>query len=410
MKDRKCRFCSSELKYTFCDLGVSPLANAYLNPDDLDQMEPFYPLHAYVCGHCFLVQLENIESPEHIFNDYAYFSSYSETWLRHAKSYANDMCNRFSLGSEHQVIEVASNDGYLLQYFKERNVPVLGIEPAGNVAEVAIKNGIPTRVEFFGRKYAKKLCSEGIAADLLIGNNVLAHVPDLNDFVSALMEVLKPDGVITMEFPHLMRLLQENQFDTIYHEHFSYFSLITVSQVFKAHGLRLFDVEELKTHGGSLRIYACHEKSRRETSGQVELLMARECDKGLNRIETYLAFNNVARDIKWQLLDLLIKIRRSGKKIAAYGAAAKGNTLLNYCGIRIDFIEYVVDRNPHKQNRFLPGSRIPILSPDKIGETRPEYILIFPWNIREEIMESMSYIRDWGGKFIVSIPKPKIVA
>lgn len=409
MNTFKCRFCQLPLKHSFVDLGMSPLANSYLEPAQLNQMEPFYPLHVYVCEHCFLVQLEEFASPEHIFSDYAYFSSYSDTWLQHARSYTEMVVERFGLDKQSQVVEIASNDGYLLQYFVEKGVPVLGIEPAANVAEAAIKKGIPTLRKFFGRKTADELVAEGIRADLLIGNNVLAHVPDLNDFVEGMKILLKPQGVITMEFPHLMRLMAENQFDTIYHEHFSYFSLMTVEKIFAAHGLTIFDVEELPTHGGSLRIYARHsEDETKPIADHVEKLRDRELREGFNKLETYTSFAQKVHETKRKLLEFLIQAKCEGKSIVGYGAPAKGNTLLNYCGIRTDFIDYTVDRSPHKQGRFLPGTHIPIYHPDKVKETRPDYLLILPWNLKEEIMAQMAFIREWGAQFVVPIPEVEV--
>lgn len=404
-----CRFCGNQLNHTFLDLGMSPLANSYLKADQLQRMEPFYPLHAYVCDQCYLVQLPVVQSSEAIFGDYAYFSSYSESWLNHARDYTRCMVDRFGYDSGCQVIEIASNDGYLLRYFVEKGIPVLGIEPAGNVAETARKAGIPTRVDFFGVSLAKKLAAEGTCADLLIGNNVLAHVPDLNDFVSGMKIVLKSDGIITMEFPHLMRLMEENQFDTIYHEHFSYFSLLTVEEVFAAHGLRLFDVEELPTHGGSLRIYACHAGDEsKSTSHHVKDLIQEEEIAGFKNLEHYRLFHEKVRETKRNILDFLIEAKRQGKSIVGYGAPAKGNTLLNYCGIQTDFIDYTVDRSPHKQDQFLPGTHIPIHHPDKIKDTKPDYLVILPWNLKDEIMAQMSHIRQWGGQFVVLIPEVKI--
>ncbi len=406
---KRCRFCGSVLRHTFADLGVSPLANAYLKPSQLNRMEPFYPLHAYVCEHCFLVQLEAFETPEHIFGDYAYFSSYSDTFLQHCKVYADTIVARFGLNGQSQIVEVASNDGYLLQYFVEKGLSVLGIEPAANVAEVAIKKGIPTLIKFFGRETARELASEGKQADLLVGNNVLAHVPDLNDFVGGMKILLKPEGVITMEFHHLMQLMAKNQFDTIYQEHFSYFSFTTVRKVFAKHGLTLFDVEELPIHGGSLRIYACHEEDTSKViSRRVTDLLAKEEAAGLTCLEHYLSFAEKIKGMKRKLLAFLIAAKEEGKSIVGYGAPAKGNTLLNYCGIRSDFIDYTVDRNPHKQGLFLPGTHIPIYHPDKIKETKPDYVLILPWNLKDEIMEQMAYIRDWGGQFVLLIPEVKV--
>lgn len=367
--------------------------------------EYFYPLHAHVCETCYLVQLPELQSPEEIFSNYSYFSSYSETWLKHAKDYTDLMIERFGLDSNSQVIEIASNDGYLLQYFKERKISVLGIEPAKNVAVVAQEAGIPTTVKFFGVQTARKLATEGKYADLLLGNNVLAHVPNLNDFVRGLKLLLKPQGIITMEFPHLMRLIEENQFDTIYHEHFSYFSFITVKKIFEKHCLTLFNVEELPTHGGSLRIYARHTKdTSKPINKSVNELIAKEEAGGFTKMEFYLSFFEKVKETKRNILDFLIKAKKQGKSIAGYGAPAKGNTLLNYCGIRTDFIDYTVDRSPHKQGHFLPGSHIPIYHPDKIKETKPDYLLILPWNLKEEIMQQMAHIYQWGGQFVVLIP------
>jgi SAM-dependent methyltransferase len=406
----QCRFCANPLGHTFVDLGMSPPSNSYLASNQLQIAEKFYPLHAYVCEKCFLVQLEEFESPEDIFSDYAYFSSYSESWLRHAKSYADLMIEKFGLNMQSKVIEIASNDGYLLQYFKERGVTVLGVEPAANVAKVAEAKGIPSLVKFFGVNTAKELVDSGTQADLLLGNNVLAHVPDLNDFVAGMKIVLKPDGIFTMEFPHLLQLMNKNQFDTIYHEHFSYFSFFTVEQVFAAHGLTLFDVEEISTHGGSLRIYGKHSESNPTLSDRLNSLKERELSAGLNVIDTYLDFTEKVQMTKYNLLAFLIDAKRQGKSVVGYGAPAKGNTLLNYCGIRTDFIDYTVDLSPHKQNAFLPGTHIPVYHPDKIKETKPDYLLILPWNLRQEIMEQMSSIREWGGQFVVPIPQVEVLA
>ena len=404
-----CRFCKTPLKYSFADIGVSPLANSYLKPEDLQTMEPFYPLHVYICDHCHLVQLPEFETPEHIFSHYAYFSSYSETWLNHAKIYAQLMIKRFGFTAKSHVVEIASNDGYLLRYFKEKGIPVLGVEPAKNVAKVAQEAGIPTITKFFGVRTALKLSSEGKHADLLLGNNVLAHVPDLNDFVNGFKILLKPRGIITMEFPHFMRLIEENQFDTIYHEHFSYFSLITVKKVFAKHGLTIFDVQELPTHGGSLRIYACHsEDTSKPVSERMSDILNREIDAGFTNLELYQSFAERVKETKRNILDFMIKAKRQRKSMVGYGAPAKGNTLLNYCGIRTDFIDYTVDRSPHKQGRYLPGTHIAIKHPDEIGKTKPDYLLILPWNLKEEIMEQMSHIRDWGGQFVTLIPEVKI--
>ncbi len=408
--NNSCRFCGNQLRHTFVDLGLSPLANSYLREEQLQQMESFYPLHTYVCEKCFLVQLPVFETPEDIFSDYAYFSSYSESWLRHARDYVELMIERFKFNSNSQVIEIASNDGYLLQYFKEKRIPVLGIEPAKNVAKAAQEVGIQTIVKFLGTKTAKELANNGKHADLLLGNNVLAHVPDLNDFVEGMKRLLKPQGIITMEFPHLMRLIDENQFDTIYHEHFSYFSFINVEKVFKKHGLTIFDVEELSTHGGSLRIYARHNDDVSKSIGERVLeLKNREETAQFNKLECYLSFTEKVKETKLNILDFLITAKREGKSIVGYGAPAKGNTLLNYCGIRTDFIDYTVDLSPHKQGLFLPGTHIPIYSPDKIKETKPDYLVILPWNIKDEIMKQMSHIRDWGGEFVVLIPEVKVL-
>jgi 2-polyprenyl-3-methyl-5-hydroxy-6-metoxy-1,4-benzoquinol methylase len=403
-----CRFCSRPLRHTFANLGMSPIANNFLTDDQLGGMEPFYPLHALVCDACFLVQLEEFESPESIFSDYAYFSSYSTSWLEHCRQYAEMAVGRFGLGQRSRVVEIASNDGYLLQYFAERGVPVLGVEPAANVADVAVERGIPTVVDFFGERSAERLAGDG-RADLLIGNNVLAHVPDLNDFVAGLRVMLAPDGVITMEFPHLERLIEERQFDTIYHEHFSYFSLLTAAKVFAAHGLSIWDVEELPTHGGSLRIYAGHAGAR-PTSEAIRDLEAREQRAGLAEIESYVAFGEQVQQEKRDILESLIGLKNEGKVIVGYGAPAKGNTLLNFCGIGTDFIDFTVDRNPHKQGHYLPGSHIPIRSPDEIERVRPDVVLILPWNLREEVMEQLRFVSGWGGRFLVRSPALELYA
>jgi len=404
-----CLFCSAPLRQTFVDLGMSPLCESYLPAEALNQEERFYPLHAYVCDRCFLVQVQQYVGPEAIFTEYAYFSSYSDSWLAHAKAYVDMIASRLGLSGTSRVIELGSNDGYLLQYFVAKGLPVLGVEPARNVAEAAEARGVPTLVAMFGRQTAGELQAQGRQADLLIGNNVLAQVPDVNDFVAGMKLLLKPGGVITMEFPHLMRLMQENQFDTIYHEHFSYFSLLTAERIFAAHGLRLFDVEELRTHGGSLRIYARHaEDPGPRESEDVTRLRAREESAGLNRLEAYAAFTEQVHETKRRLLEFLINAKRMGKHIAGYGAPGKGNTLLNYCGIRTDFLDYTVDRNPYKHGRFLPGTHIPIHAPEKIRQTRPDYVLILPWNLKDEIIEQVSYIREWAGQFVVPIPDVKV--
>ncbi len=409
MAPRTCRFCGSSLSKVFVDLGMSPLANKYLTAAQLNTMEPFYPLCVYVCETCFLAQLEEFERPNHIFGDYAYFSSYSDTWLEHARDYADMATRRFGLHSASRAVEVASNDGYLLQYFLAKGIPILGIEPARNVAQAARGKGIPTLERFFGKALAGQLVDDGIRADLLVGNNVLAHVPDLNDFVEGIRILLKDDGVATLEFPHLMRLMAECQFDTIYHEHFSYFSFFTVEKVFAAHGLTVFDVEELPTHGGSLRIYVRNiDDSSKPIGPRVGDLKGREETAGLMKLDTYLSFGEAVKEIKWNLLDFLIAVKRKGKSVAGYGAPAKGNTLLNYCGIGTDFIDYTVDRSPHKQGRFLPGTHIPIYSPEKVRETRPDYLLILPWNLRDEIQEQMAYVREWGGQFVVPISEVRV--
>lgn len=401
-----CRFCSTKLRHTFVDLGMSPLCESYVSAEGLNCMEPFYPLHVYVCDRCFLVQLEEYVSPAEIFSEYAYFSSYSDSWLMHAKSYTEMIIRRLNLDGRSLVMELASNDGYLLQYFIQNGIPALGVEPAANVAVVAVDRGVPTVVKFFGRQTAHELSVEHGLVDLVIGNNVLAQVPDLNDFVGGMKIVLKPGGVITMEFPHLMRLMSENQFDTIYHEHFSYFSFLAVERIFSSHGLTLFDVEELPTHGGSLRIYARHaEDSSKPISDRAAELGRREEDAGFHRLEHYLTFGEKVKQTKRKLLEFLIDAKREGKTIAGYGAPGKGNTLLNYCGIRTDFVDYTVDRNPYKQGKYLPGTRIPIFDPQKIAESRPDYVLILPWNFKDEIMAQMSGIRDWGGRFVVPIPE-----
>jgi len=403
-----CRFCSAPLKAVFADLGMSPLANSYLAPDQGNVMEPFYPLRALVCERCLLVQLEQFETRENIFGDYAYFSSYSTSWLDHARRYVEEMIGRFALDASSHVVEIASNDGYLLQFFHERQIPVLGIEPAANVAEVALEKGIPTRVEFFGVQTARSL-SEESQADLLLGNNVLAHVPDLNDFVAGMKTLLKPTGQITMEFPHLMRLIEDYQWDTIYHEHFSYFSFTTVSAVFAAHGLRLFDVEELPTHGGSLRIFGCHDEDPRSQEPRAVELLEREAAAGIGDLAIYEAFGERVAQDKRQILELLIGLKRDGLRIAGYGAPAKGNTLLNYCGVGTDFLGYTCDLNPHKQDHLLPGTHIPIRSPDVLKEDRPDVVLILAWNLREEIIEQLSFIREWGGRFAVRSPTLQLV-
>jgi hypothetical protein len=405
-----CRGCGEPLRHVFVDLGMSPLCETYLAVEELNRMEPFYPLRVYVCGRCFLVQLEEYVNPEGIFGHYPYFSSYSDSWLRHAERYVRDMIERFQLGPTHQVVELGSNDGYLLQYFVSRGIPSLGVEPARNVAQVALQRGIPTRVAFFGEQVAQALRTEGVAADLVVGNNVLAQVPDLHDFVAGIAALLSPAGVVTLEFPHLMRLVEQNQFDTIYHEHFSYFSLLSLERVLGDHDLRMFDVEELPSHGGSLRIYATPKTATAAASPSARLteLRERETAAGLTSLAYYASFGQRVERTKRQLLRFLIDAREAGKSVAGYGAPGKGNTLLNYCGIRTDLLSYTVDRSPHKQGRFLPGTHIPIHHPDRLLETRPDYVLILPWNLREEIMTQMAVVRSWGGRFVVPIPEAEV--
>ncbi len=410
MTQGNCRFCKTSLKHSFVDLGMSPFSNSYLKPEQLNKSEKFYPLHTYVCEQCLLVQLEEFESPDYIFSDYAYFSSYSDGWLNHARKYTELVIDRFGFDQSSLIIEIASNDGYLLQFFQSQSIPVLGIEPAANVAKVAEAKGIPTLVKFFGVQTAQKLLEQGKTADLLLGNNVLAHVPDINDFVAGMKIILKSEGVLTMEFPHLWQLINQNQFDTIYHEHFSYLSFTTVEKIFAQHCLTLFDVEELPTHGGSLRIYGKHDHNQKwAITDRVTLLKAKEKKAGLDTVEAYLQFSDRVMSTKRKLLSFLIELKDTGKTIVGYGAPAKGNTLLNYCGIRTDLLDYTCDRSPHKQGLFLPGTHIPIYHPDKIAETKPDYVLILPWNLKDEIRSQLSYIRDWGGKFVVPIPEVEVL-
>ena len=408
---RGCLSCGAVLRHTFVDLGMSPLCESYVPAEKLNQMEPFYPLHTHVCEKCFLVQLEEYVSPEEIFTEYAYFSSYADSWVEHMRRYADMITTRIGLKSDSLVVEVASNDGYLLQHFVKKGIPVLGIEPAANVAKVAIEKGIPTLVKFFGEGTARELAATGRRADLICGANVLAQVPKPNDFVKGLQVLLKPGGVITIEFPHLMRLMAENQFDTIYHEHFSYFSFVSAEKIFAAQGLTLFDVEELSTHGGSLRVYARHaDDATKPVTERAREMQRREVEAGLLRVETYSGFGEQVKETKRKLLEFLIAAKRAGKMVVGYGAPGKGNTLLNYCGIRTDFVEFTVDRNTYKQGRFLPGTHIPIHHPDRIREARPDYVLILPWNFKDEIMAQMAGIREWGGKFVVPIPEVKVYA
>jgi len=405
-----CRFCNESLKHVFLDLGKSPLANSFLKKEMLNKSERFFPLCVYVCDKCFLVQLPEYENPENIFGNYAYFSSYSDMWLKHAENYVNLILNRFSFDKNNLVIEIASNDGYLLQYFKKKGIPILGIEPAINVAEVAKQKGIPTIVKFFGTKTAKELVKEAKSADLIIGNNVLAHVPNLNDFVNGLKILLSKNGVITLEFPHLMKLIQQNQFDTIYHEHFSYFSLFVTNAIFSHHKLKIFDVEQLPTHGGSLRLFVTHNENENITiSKKVNDLINEEHQFGLINIETYRNFSSKVESVRKKLLGFLNTTKKEGKKVVCYGAAAKGNTLLNYCKVDSSLVDYIVDKNPHKQGKFLPGSHLPIKSPDEILKTKPSFVLILPWNIKDEIINQMSHIKKWGGKFVIPIPEVNII-
>ncbi len=411
MSPLSCRLCAAPLRHTFLDLGVSPLANSYLRAEQLAQPEVFYPLHARVCERCFLVQVDAFEPPENIFSDYLYFSSYSQSWLRHAEQYAAMISSRLGLDQASQVVEAGSNDGYLLQYFVRRGIPALGVEPAENVARKARERGVPTVSRFFGTETAHELAAEGKQADLIVGNNVLAHTPALNDFVAGLKLLLKPAGVITMEFPHLLRLIEDNQFDTIYHEHFSYFSFQTVGELFARHELTIYDVERLATHGGSLRIYAGHaQDGAKAVAASAEALLAAERVAGLCDLATYTSFPQKAYAAKLDLLSFLTRAKCEGKRIAGYGAPAKGNTLLNFCGIRPDLLDYTVDASPHKQGTFLPGTHIPVHAPDRIAETRPDYILILPWNLREELIAQLDHVHQWGGKLVLPIPRVEVVA
>jgi SAM-dependent methyltransferase len=405
-----CRFCKSELVDTVVDLGMSPLCESFLPADKLDAMEPFYPLHVWVCRNCYLVQLSEYVAPDEIFTEYAYFSSYSSAWLKHAKEYVEMISSRLSLDAKSLVVELASNDGYLLQYFVERGIPCLGVEPAANVARAARERGVETLVEFFGEKAAHRLRDARGPADLVLGNNVLAQVPDLNSFVEGVRIALAPKGTATFEFPHLMQLFDNNQFDTIYHEHFSYFSLLSIEAIFARHGLTVFDVEELWTHGGSLRVYARHTADEsRLASERLRELRAREESAGYRRIETYTRFEEKVRETKRKILEVLIGAKREGKRVVGYGAPGKGNTLLNYCGVRADFIDFTVDRNPYKHGRFLPGSHIPIFAPDKLDEVRPDYVFILPWNLKDEIMAQLAHARGWGARFVIPIPEATVV-
>ena len=405
-----CRFCNEPVTNIFVDLGISPLSNAFLKKEMLNDVEKKFPLCVYVCDNCFLVQLPEFEKPENIFEDYAYFSSYSSIWLEHAENYVNMMIKKFDFNKKSVVIEIASNDGYLLQFFKEKNIPILGIEPAVNIAKVAKEKGIPTITKFFGVNTANELKKEGKLSDLIIGNNVLAHVPNLNDFVKGLKILLKSTGIITLEFPHILQLIDKNQFDTIYHEHFSYLSLSTVKQIFEFHNIIIFNVEEIPTHGGSLRIYAKHKINKNfEIKNSVNDLLEKEKDFGLLNLSFYLEFSKKVELVKKELIEFFNNTKQNGKKIVCYGAAAKGNTLLNYCGIGKENIEYVVDINTYKQGLYLPGSHLHIKKPEEIKKDKPDFILILPWNIKEEIMKDISFIHDWNGKFVIPIPKVMII-
>jgi len=409
MKKPECNFCKTPLEHTFVDLGMAPMVSAYLPEEKLQEPEPFYPLHAYVCGKCLLVQLPEMQTPEQIFGDYPYLSSCSESWLNHIRTYVNYVVNRFGFNKDSQIVEIASNDGYLLQYFKEVGIPVLGIEPASNIAKISLDKGIPTLNKFFGVRTAEEVVKDGIRADLLLGNNVLAHVPDINDFVAGMKILLAPGGIITMEFPHLLRTMAENQFDQVFHEHCSYISFIAVEKIFRTHRLSIFDVEELPTHGGSIRIFACHDTDvNRDKSDNVSRMREQEHAAGLDTLDAYFAFAEKARSTKRKLLELLIRLKNEGKTIAGYGAPGKGCVLLNYMGIRSDFLDFTVDINTQKQGLYMPGVHIPIFDPGRIRETRPDYVLILPWNLKNEIMEQLSYITEWGGKFIVPIPEARV--
>jgi 2-polyprenyl-3-methyl-5-hydroxy-6-metoxy-1,4-benzoquinol methylase len=410
-KGLNCRFCGALLKTSFVDLGMHPPCQTHIAPAQLQDMEAFYPLHAFVCDSCKLVQLQEFVSPSEIFSEYAYFSSYSTSWVEHARQYVEMIIARLALDRKSRVMEIASNDGYLLQHFFAKGIPVLGIEPAANVAKVAIEKGIPSTARFFGRHTAMEIAQEHGKPDLLLGNNVLAHVPDINDFVAGMKILLAPDGVITMEFPHLQRLMEDNQFDTIYHEHFSYLSFLVVEHIFEYHGLTVFDVEELPTHGGSLRIYARHaEYTALAVTDRARALHRREINEGFDKLEPYLSFGERVKATKRKLLAFLIEAKNQGKIIVGYGAPGKGNTLLNYCGIRTDFLDFTTDANPYKQGKFTPGTHIPIVAPDRIREAKPDYVLILPWNLRDEICKQLAYIRDWGGQFVVPIPEVKVYA
>lgn len=404
-----CRFCGEHLSEKFIDLGMSPLSNSNLTKSELDKNEIFFPLRTYICSTCFLVQLQEYESPVTIFSDYAYFSSYSDSWLEHARQYTEQVMDRFDISNNSLVVELASNDGYLLKNFVEKEIPVLGIEPAVNVAKAAIQKGIPTLMKFFGKQLAEELVAENKSADLVIGNNVLAHVPDVNSFVGGIQILLKQEGVATLEFPHLLKLIKKKEFDTIYHEHFSYFSFLAVKAIFEEHNMKIFDIDEIPTHGGSLRIYAARKDSSYQEKKSVNALLEKEKAAGLDHLSTYFNFSEAVHKLKRDILSTLIKIKNKKKTIVGYGAPAKGNTLLNYCGIRTDFIDYVVDRSPVKVDKFLPGTHIPIKHVDSIKNDKPDYLFILPWNLKEEIISQNDFIKDWGGKFIIPIPNVKII-
>ena len=407
----RCRFCKTELEHVFIDLVNSPASNSFLTAEELNEPEVFYPLKVFTCHNCFLVQVDEYKKSDKIFDSgYVYFSSYSKSWLKHAKEYTEMMTRRFNLNPQSRVVEIASNDGYLLQYFHEKNIPVLGIEPTANTAEVAKEKGIETVVDFFGVRLAKELSSKNLQADVLLGNNVLAHVPDIIDFVTGMKILLKKDGVITMEFPHLLQLVANNQFDTIYHEHFSYLSFTTVKAIFESQELEMFDVDELPTHGGSLRIYAKHKAdSSKQVAESVGKLLQKEKDAGITDIKYYGNFSEKAVNVKIDLLTFLAEQKRNGAKVAAYGAAAKGNTLLNYCGVKNDMIAYVVDASPHKQNKFLPASHIPVVNETHLKNDKHDYVMILPWNLKEEITSQLQYIKEWGGRFVIPIPALQII-
>ena len=406
----KCRFCNTNLKYVFSDLGFSPPSNAFLNKEDLLRPEKYFPLKVQVCEKCYLVQINEFAKHNEIFNDnYAYFSSFSSSWLKHSKEYTQMMTKKLELNSNSLVIEIASNDGYLLQYFNQNNIPVLGIEPTANTAKVAIKKGIPTKIDFFGKKLAKEIAND-YKADLILGNNVLAHVPDINDFVSGLQYVLKPNGVVTFEFPHLLELIKHTQFDTIYHEHYSYLSLLFIHKLFEKHNLKVFDVEQLNTHGGSLRVYAKHKNCQIHPQSEKSLqILDLELKFGLDKMSTYGNFQILTEKLKDNFVKFLINAKKNNKKVVGYGAAAKGNTFINFSGIKKDLISYVVDKSDFKQGKFLPGSHIPVKNEETIKLDKPDFIVILPWNLKDEIISQLSYIKEWDAKFVVAIPELEIL-